>query len=110
QGRVWTGKQARDVELVDRLGGIHEVALAVRERLGLPADAALSWSLPKQPSGLGARRALAAEDARLGASCEALPEALRQAIPELERALDHVSDFGAERLFAIAQVDLRLRT
>jgi protease-4 len=110
QGRVWTGKQAREVALVDRLGGLHEVALAVRERLGLSADAPLSWNLPKQPSGLGARRALAAEDARLSAWCEALPEALRQALPELERALDHASDFGAERLFAIAQVDLRLRT
>ncbi|MFL2936333.1 MAG: signal peptide peptidase SppA [Myxococcota bacterium] len=43
QGRVWTGAQAHELGLVDRLGGLHEAVAAVRETLDLEpgADVAL---------------------------------------------------------------------
>jgi protease-4 len=39
RGRVWTGAQAREVGLVDRLGGVSEAVLAAKEKIGLAADA-----------------------------------------------------------------------
>lgn len=35
RGRVWTGAQALEVGLVDRLGGVPEAVLAAKEKLGL---------------------------------------------------------------------------
>jgi protease IV len=39
RGRVWTGAQALEIGLVDRLGGIPEAVLAAKEKVGLAADA-----------------------------------------------------------------------
>lgn len=39
QGRVWTGRQALEIGLVDELGGLRTAVEHVRERLGLEADA-----------------------------------------------------------------------
>jgi protease-4 len=39
RGRVWTGAQAQEVGLVDRLGGVSEAVLAAKEKVGLAADA-----------------------------------------------------------------------
>ena len=50
QGRVWTGAQAYEIGLVDRLGGLHEALAAVREKLDLDpkADVALvSFPAPR---------------------------------------------------------------
>ena len=38
QGRVWTGKAASGVGLVDRLGGISTAVSLAKERAGIPAD------------------------------------------------------------------------
>jgi protease-4 len=38
QGRVWTGRQAVEKGLVDRLGGLEEAVAAARERAGIAAD------------------------------------------------------------------------
>jgi protease-4 len=37
RGRVWTGQQALDRGLVDRLGGLDAALVAVREAAGIPA-------------------------------------------------------------------------
>jgi protease-4 len=39
RGRVWTGAQALEIGLVDRLGGIPEAVLAAKEKVGLAPDA-----------------------------------------------------------------------
>jgi protease-4 len=39
QGRVWTGRQAFDRKLVDRVGGIREALDEARRRARLPEDA-----------------------------------------------------------------------
>jgi protease-4 len=41
RGRVWTGRDARDIGLVDQLGGLREAVRIARSRAGLPADAPL---------------------------------------------------------------------
>jgi protease IV len=41
QGRVWTGRQARDVGLVDDLGGIERAMAIARERAGIAPDQAV---------------------------------------------------------------------
>ena len=38
QGRVWTGQQAKQVGLVDELGGLHTAIAAAKQRAKIPAD------------------------------------------------------------------------
>ena len=38
QGRVWTGQQAKQVGLVDELGGLHTAIAAAKQRARIPAD------------------------------------------------------------------------
>jgi protease-4 len=38
QGRVWTGRQARELGLVDQLGGLDTAIAAARQRAKIPAD------------------------------------------------------------------------
>ena len=38
-GRVWTGAQAKEIGLVDELGGLYEAGLAAKAAIGIAADA-----------------------------------------------------------------------
>ncbi len=38
QGRVWTGQQARQIGLVDQLGGLHTAIAAAKQRANISAD------------------------------------------------------------------------
>jgi protease-4 len=102
QGRVWTGQQAREVALVDQLGGLNEVALAVREKLGLSPDAGLRWIS-------------AAPAKRFGVEREPTEELARQlqvglgSLPELVAALEWAIDLQGERLLALSPLLPRLR-
>ena len=59
QGRVWTGAQALERGLVDRLGGLDEALAAVRELLDLAEDAPLDVVIrPEPPSPLDELRDL----------------------------------------------------
>ncbi|MEO8179348.1 MAG: S49 family peptidase [Deltaproteobacteria bacterium] len=103
QGRVWTGRQARDVSLVDQLGGLHEVAVAVREKLGLGPDAGLRWTSAAPSTRLGIERESSAEELAgpLGAALGALPE--------LAPALDCALDLSGERLLLLSPLWPRIR-
>ncbi|MCS6902578.1 MAG: signal peptide peptidase SppA, partial [Polyangiaceae bacterium] len=48
RGKVWTGEQARERRLVDRLGGLREALEEARAAAGLPKDCPLV-ELPEQP-------------------------------------------------------------
>ena len=51
QGRVWTGAQAKEHGLVDRLGGLDTALAAVKERAGLrPDDAVETVTYPRRRS------------------------------------------------------------
>jgi len=51
QGRVWTGAQALETGLVDRLGGLDEAVAAARERVGLPAGSEVRLVVMPEPRG-----------------------------------------------------------
>ncbi len=38
RGRVWTGKQALEIGLVDKLGGMETVIAVMKEKIGIPED------------------------------------------------------------------------
>jgi protease-4 len=51
QGRVWTGAQAKERGLVDRLGGLDEAIVAVKERAGIdPGEAVETVVYPRRRS------------------------------------------------------------
>jgi len=51
QGRVWTGRQARENGLVDELGGFRRAVEIAKERAGIAADAEVTLvPYPKPPS------------------------------------------------------------
>jgi protease-4 len=102
QGRVWTWRQARDVSLVDQLGGLHEVEVTVRAQLGLSPDAALRWTTARAPTRFGVER----DD-----PADALARAARalDAVPGLGEALEWLLDLGGERLLALSPIVPRLR-
>ena len=103
QGRVWTGRQAQGVALVDHLGGFHEVRGAIAERLGLARDRELQWLSPSGRSRLGARPENELES--LLAAGSPLSE-----LPELAEILERALDLGGERLFCLSPVQPRIRT
>jgi protease IV len=101
QGRVWTGQQARGVSLVDHLGGLHDVKIAIRERLGLKPDLPLEWAVPSQPRGLRALRESEAENlARLA-------EPLFRSVPELAESLGRAIDLPGDRFLALSLIQAR---
>ena len=101
QGRVWTGRQARDVSLVDQLGGMHEVAAAVRDKLGLAPEAGLRWTTVAPATRWGVERESAAEELAFRAA--------QSALPELTDALECALDLSGERLLLLSPLLPRIR-
>ena len=51
RGRIWSGRRALDLGLVDRLGGLEEAIALAMERAGLdPSNPLPTYELPKPPS------------------------------------------------------------
>ncbi len=55
RGRVWTGRQALERKLVDRLGDLHAAVEAAKEAAKIPADKKVTVVHYPQPSGLAAQ-------------------------------------------------------
>lgn len=73
KGRIWTGRQAKELGLVDRLGGLEAAIAEARAELGLPADAPVTLVRTGQP-GLPSLPAL------FGSLMGSLGASLRQSI------------------------------
>jgi protease-4 len=52
QGRVWTGEQALEIGLVDRLGGLATAVTVAREKAGIPAGREVSLVILPERKGL----------------------------------------------------------
>jgi protease-4 len=52
QGRVWTGRQAKDNGLVDQLGGLNQAIAIAKERAKIPADSEVEIAVYPQPRSL----------------------------------------------------------
>lgn len=51
QGRVWTGAEAKDLKLVDELGGLDFALVRAKQKIGIdPETPAYVMDLPQQPS------------------------------------------------------------
>jgi len=75
RGRVWTGADARDLGLVDELGGLRRAAQLTRERAGLPYDTPVR-PFPHVPLIRRLRKATSSEDPAAAAAVSALPGSL----------------------------------
>jgi protease-4 len=84
-GRVWTGRQAMERGLVDRLGSLDDAVALARSRVGLSRDEA-----EVRRAGTGFHEALAASNPIIGAA--PLERAL-EAVPEV-RALAALTEMG----------------
>lgn len=100
RGRVWTGRQAREVALVDHMGGFFDVKAAVRARLGLRGDDALAWVVPSGGRGLRGRQEPEAEAEGLVARAEPFFRGL----PELTESMGRALDLQGERLLLLSSV------
>jgi protease-4 len=98
QGRVWTGRQALEASLVDRLGGLWDVKAALRERLELATDAPIRWVPASAPRGLRARRD---DDLELSTG---VTRWLRTRLPGAADLLELAMDLRGEWLFALSVV------
>ncbi|PWE16982.1 signal peptide peptidase SppA [Marinicauda salina] len=92
RGRVWTGAQAHELGLVDRIGGLYEAVEAAREIAGIDPDEAIRVrAFPSRPTPLEAFRELfgvTAESAEAAARLNALMQTpgVREAIRMREQA------------------------
>lgn len=46
QGRVWTGKAASGIGLVDAIGGFSRAVAIAKQKAGIPLDKTVSWPMP----------------------------------------------------------------
>lgn len=104
RGRVWTGAQAAERGLVDRIGGLHEAVDAARELAGIGADETVQLRrYPAPPTPLEAFQELfgiSADSAEAAAQLNAL-----LSLPEVQAALQarHQAQTGG-RLYEPAAV------
>jgi protease-4 len=71
RGRVWAGKTAHELGLVDQLGGLPEAMASARKRAGVPEDEELDTVVYGEPRGL-----LASAGGEPGVLVDLLPEGL----------------------------------
>jgi protease-4 len=75
RGRIWTGRQAKERGLVDRLGDFPAAVAAVKELMGVPESRAVPVVLIRPPRGVPVRGAgMLAELGEAGANLAALLE------------------------------------
>ena len=80
QGRVWTGQQALDHKLVDRLGGLREAMAAARRAGHLPDDAPLTEAPIPEPTLIDRALELAGLRSASPAVFEAFPPQLKATV------------------------------
>ncbi len=51
QGRVWSGRRAQELGLVDRIGGLSDAIRLARSRAGIPADEKVRFKVLPEPPG-----------------------------------------------------------
>jgi protease-4 len=78
QGRVWTGAQAGERGLVDRLGGLRAAVEVAKERLGIAADADVALAVYPPPRPLAEQLGEAFRLSAARAAWEALPFAAEE--------------------------------
>ncbi len=103
RGRIWTGRTAKELGLVDRLGGIEDAIVVAREKGGIKGDQLGKdyhvLELPRRKGPFDALQEMFEMRAGLGITEVALRE-----MPELRRALWHLQTLrrvGRDRICVI---------
>ncbi|MEW6775289.1 MAG: signal peptide peptidase SppA [Bdellovibrionota bacterium] len=98
QGRVWTGKQAREQHLADEQGGLLEALTFIRQRLDLPENAPLALlETPGERPRLPIRWEWNFSERPLS----------RLGIAEILKPLELARQFAGERVLAILPFEVR---
>lgn len=98
QGHVWTGQQALQRKLVDRLGGLREALEAARQAAGLPEDAPIVEAPAADQSLLEKVLKLAGFDLKDATPIAALPPQLRDVARSLTPMAVYAGDVPLARL------------
>lgn len=102
RGRVWTGADAREIGLVDEVGGLEQALDAAAELAGLPAD---SWGVVyvRKPMSIAEKLLLQYASfleqlaVRIGWDAPRLPAALRATMDDLAGQLDTLEAWNDPR-------------
>lgn len=82
QGRIWTGEQAKDLGLVDELGGLDRAIVIAKEKAGIPASERVAIeAFPKRQSIL---QSLSGDDEETFSRRSSLPARLKRLLTEVE--------------------------
>jgi protease-4 len=80
QGRVWSGKRAERLGLVDKIGGLAEAVEMAKHKAGIPSDRPVDFRILPEPGGLF-ERMLASLGEGVAGDIE-VPEELRELVGE----------------------------
>jgi protease-4 len=98
EGRVWTGRQAKDRRLIDEIGGFARAIEVAKEAAGIPADEEVT--LDYYPKKRGLYSLLVSGDAPITLVRWAMTRAIRQDVAETMRTLQRGGEW---RLWTGAQ-------
>jgi protease-4 len=98
KGRVWTGQEAYERHLVDKLGGIREALQAAREAGGLANDAPIVELPRPQKTLVETALELAGIDVRAPSPLDALPTELRDVARAIGPLAVHAGEGPLARL------------
>lgn len=99
KGRVWTGRQAKEIGLIDELGGLTEAITLAKKEAGIPASEEVKLDVwPKKQSIW--RRLLETGD--LGAGMKS------PLLRRVERSMDIIENMGRVRAWALMPLEFDL--
>ncbi len=78
QGRVWSGKQAERLGLVDKIGGLADAVLLAKRQAGIPEERRVDFRILPEPGGVFGRM-MASLGARVTGHIE-VPDELRELV------------------------------
>ncbi|HEX7662920.1 MAG TPA: S49 family peptidase, partial [Polyangiaceae bacterium] len=97
EGRVWTGQEAMDRKLVDKMGGLREALAEARHLSGLPYDAPIDLEPPPDKSLIEKALEVVVGSSSM-ASIEILPPQFRALARELAPVTQLKGDVPMARL------------
>jgi protease-4 len=98
QGRVWTGQEALDRKLVDKMGGLREALAAARDAGGLPYDAPVLDLPPKEETLLDKALELVGVHAGAMMSLDGLPVQVKDVAKGLAPMVTYRGDVPMARM------------
>lgn len=94
RGRVWSGRDAHEVGLIDRLGGFDEAVASAAERAGIADDHELRWIVEERGWRERLTENLLGAAIRVRGAGVARPPALTRALNELARRVEPLAELN----------------